>query len=72
MHYETEENYYVFINALSVYSFGSDHPGNVAPIITRCLPDGVYQAGYQYPNPSRAAGGPPKIASISTPIHFRA
>ena len=46
MHYETEENYYVFINALSVYA--ENGAGlNANSCITS---DGTYAHGYQFPD----------------------
>jgi iron complex outermembrane receptor protein len=55
LHYETEENYYVFVNTLTMYSIqvgASGHPGNSwVPGVSNngfCLP---YFAGYGFLNP---------------------
>ena len=64
MHYETEENYYVFINALSAFAIaqGGNYP-NAQPNPgdnSNCLTaDSSYRHdGYQYNNPSLGGGVP--------------
>jgi iron complex outermembrane receptor protein len=57
LHYETEENYYVFINALTAYAaaFGT----NSTPDNSNCLQsEPGTLAGYQNPNPIRGGGEP--------------
>ena len=67
LHYETEENYYVFINALTLFTvdtvnfgggpYGPGYDGTV------CLKGvGSGGGGYQYPNPG-SSGGPPGDSS---------
>jgi iron complex outermembrane receptor protein len=51
MHYETEENYYVFINALSAYT--EDGAGNAN--VPACLNGSAH--GYQFPNPATGGTG---------------
>jgi iron complex outermembrane receptor protein len=73
LHYETEENYYVFINALSIFALeqegggGFDGLGVVPPYGAGGLaPGGVscllafsrMNSGYQAPNPTVRAGTP--------------
>ena len=69
MHYETEENYYVFINALTAFSYweGSSpilYPGvgNWQPGVTdghQCLIGSFNgQGGYQYSDPSKPLNPP--------------
>ena len=68
LHYETEENYYVFSNALSAYaiqdaySWGSVNPSTVpAGSLPNCLfsqDDGHGLGGYQSPNPINGGGVP--------------
>ena len=52
LHYETEENYYVFINALTYFS-GNDGTNNV-----QCLLNSRYQGGFQNPSPILGGGEP--------------
>jgi iron complex outermembrane receptor protein len=60
LHYETEENYYVFVNALTVFDWFSA-PGG-APLAgygnAACLRSGQYTSGYQAPNPIVGGGSP--------------
>jgi iron complex outermembrane receptor protein len=62
LHYETEENYYVFINSLTIYSqisgneYGQNNLGSILDN-SYCLQGGNH-SGYQTPNPSRGGGGP--------------
>ncbi len=66
LHYETEENYYVFINALTVYSLANDNAGTgptYVPGVTDnsdCLQKGGYSygGGYQNLNPKMGGGEP--------------
>jgi iron complex outermembrane receptor protein len=63
LHYETEENYYVFSNALSAYAYttgdedGGAGGGNSTP---SCLFTSIdsHGLGYQSPNPVLGGGGP--------------
>ena len=56
MHYETEENYYVFINALSVYAENlSGIPAN--PDNACITSGGVTGTGYQFPIIANGGGG---------------
>jgi outer membrane receptor protein involved in Fe transport len=61
LHYETEENYYVFINALTIFAQSFDgytngQPNNPPGSNTNCLGHGVH--GYQNPNPIAGGGEP--------------
>ncbi|HEV2561547.1 MAG TPA: TonB-dependent receptor [Rhizomicrobium sp.] len=63
LHYETEENYYVFINALTNYSargFGGDHnaigQSDPAGSNSNCLQTDRFAGGYQAPNPVEGGG----------------
>jgi iron complex outermembrane receptor protein len=50
LHYETEENYYVFINSISLFSYFNNPFGAVPGTIvtnSNCIP-----GGFRYPNPS--------------------
>jgi iron complex outermembrane recepter protein len=62
LHYETEENYYVFINALTAYAMlGNGHYSNGPQQIdnSQCLQAGLPgQDGYQGTNPIVGGGGP--------------
>jgi len=68
LHYETEENYYVFINALSIYaiSYGSQGTSGYPPYVpgvtdnTQCLQGGfaTHGGGYQSRNPIVGGGNP--------------
>ena len=73
MHYETEENYYVFINALSVYA---ENPGEVPPNLDNSC---IMSEGFRDTDISirisqaAAVAARRKInASGSISIHFRA
>ena len=61
LHYETEENYYVFANTLSVYSAAgystNSYPGN-NPLGTCLQSYSRFQGGYQSPNPLVGGGEP--------------
>jgi iron complex outermembrane receptor protein len=52
LHYETEENYYVFINALTIFSYesGNNDSNNPGCLITS------NSGGYQNPNPAKGGG----------------
>jgi len=55
MHYETEENYYVFINALSAYA---ESLATFANVDNSCITSaGIYGHGYQFPNIGSGGGG---------------
>jgi len=55
MHYETEENYYVFINALTVYA---EDPSGFQNFDNSCINSGgVDGHGYQFPNIGSGGGG---------------
>jgi iron complex outermembrane recepter protein len=62
LHYETEENYYVFINALSAYSrapFGGD--GGATGITadnSDCMHSDKFRGGFQSPDPVLGGGEP--------------
>jgi iron complex outermembrane receptor protein len=51
LHYETEENYYVFINALTLYS-------GVGTVGDSCFHLDRFAGGYQYRDPALGGGGP--------------
>jgi iron complex outermembrane receptor protein len=58
LHYETEENYYVFINALTAYSVANsgEEGHGTTPDNSACLVD--HNEGYQNPNPITGGGEP--------------
>ncbi len=56
LHYETEENYYVFINALTVYSYLGGHQFGANN--TDCLTNNNFTGGFQNPNPALGGGEP--------------
>jgi|HubBroStandDraft_2_1064218.scaffolds.fasta_scaffold13732_2 iron complex outermembrane receptor protein len=65
LHYETEENYYVFINALSAYSrngFGGDNGGSTGGLTndnSDCFQqNNFYSGGWQNLNPGLGGGEP--------------
>ena len=65
LHYETEENYYVFINSLSLFSVAAGNPAPGSdPYIPgvsdnhECLPASSSSSGYQNPNPILGGGQP--------------
>ena len=78
MHYETEENYYVFINALTAFAYwtgdmpnqqvaGYDQVGHWIPNVTdghQCLTKSIFNGGgnYQYSNPGLPLN-PPGLSS---------
>ncbi len=64
LHYETEENYYVFINALTAYAvISGDHFGHVTDPSIPATPDNSdclqqTNGGYQLPNPLKGSDEP--------------
>jgi iron complex outermembrane receptor protein len=63
MHYETEENYYVFINTLSLYTLGSGgtNNGQYVPGVTdntACLFSSEGATGWRFPDPTLGGGQP--------------
>ncbi len=59
LHYETEENYYVFINALTAYSIGEDQFGNGSTTDhSDCLLQDRFIGGWQNLNPGVGGGEP--------------
>ena len=61
LHYETEENYYVFINALTAYAQRADHGGDGTTLDNSdCLTaqSRYTPNGYQNPNPLGGGGEP--------------
>jgi iron complex outermembrane recepter protein len=60
LHYETEENYYVFINALTAYAAVGNLGNGTTADNSDCLQgNGNYdKGGYQNPNPISGGGGP--------------
>jgi len=58
LHYETEENYYVFINALTLFSIGLSPgvPWNPATFDSAWCRKNI--DGYQYHDPNKGGGGP--------------
>jgi outer membrane receptor protein involved in Fe transport len=78
LHYETEENYYVFINALSLFAWGAGNSegtnsdaGVYIPGVSdnsQCLKrDASSQYGYQNPNPIKGGGQPTSICVYIDP-----
>jgi outer membrane receptor protein involved in Fe transport len=74
LHYETSENYYVFINGLSLYTLGSawthDHP--YVPGVSDnhgCLPrlQGAQAIGWQIPDPAAGGGQPTSSCAYMDP-----
>ncbi len=66
LHYETEENYYVFINALTAYLLGASGLGNSAAFDNSgCFqkPD-KGQVGYQNPDPISGGGSPATVCGF--------
>ncbi len=62
LHYETEENYYVFINALSYFSGYPSANGCIANNLNE-----NYTGGYQNPNPVLGGGTPTQSCIYSDP-----
>jgi len=64
LHYETEENYYVFINALSYYA-SVNNIGNTGGSIDNsdCLQHNAFTGGFQNPNP-KIGGGEPETGCV--------
>ena len=66
LHYETEENYYVFINALTAFAHATGTAGSMASaadIRCRAVPNCLFDksrfiGGYQNPNPIAGGGDP--------------
>ena len=59
LHYETEENYYVFINALTDYAIGEDQFGNNSTLDhSDCLVNNRFVGGWQNLNPELGGGEP--------------
>ncbi len=65
LHYETEENYYIFINTLSLYSIttGQFNPTLYVPGVSdnrECIPRGgaAGSIGWQLPDPTAGGGQP--------------
>jgi iron complex outermembrane receptor protein len=58
LHYETEENYYVFSNAFTILAADSAGGGGCcgAHVAPNCLEVGRYTTGYQSPNPISGGG----------------
>ncbi len=73
LHYETEENYYVFINTLSLYSLTSAAPHDpYVPGVTdnsECLLVGGYPGsiGHQQQNPENGGGQPTSVCVYMDP-----
>ncbi len=65
LHYETEENYYVFFNALTAFAVEGGHayannsiPSNPPGSNSNCLQSTLQSVGYQHPNPITGGGEP--------------
>jgi iron complex outermembrane receptor protein len=59
LHYETEENYYVFVNALTVYALGEDQFGDQSTFDhSDCVPISNFTGGWQNLNPIVGGGEP--------------
>jgi len=60
LHYETEENYYVFINALSAYSYKVDSSYVTGTTLdaNACLQQNRFYGGWQNANPKLGGGEP--------------
>jgi len=59
LHYETEENYYVFINALTDYAIGEDQFGDNSTLDhSDCLVNNRFVGGWQNLNPELGGGEP--------------
>ena len=72
LHYETEENYYVFINGLTAFAYASATSGPNSDDNHQCLPRENNNApgswGYQNNNPATGGGLPPETVPMSTRI----
>jgi len=68
MHYETEENYYVFINALTIYALYSGGPHDLyVPGVSdnsECLDD---RGGWTFPDPFEGGGQPTSVCVYVDP-----
>ncbi|HEV2562229.1 MAG TPA: TonB-dependent receptor [Rhizomicrobium sp.] len=59
LHYETEENYYVFINALTVYALGEDQFGDQSTLDhSDCIQRDNFRGGWQNLSPAVGGGEP--------------
>jgi iron complex outermembrane receptor protein len=59
LHYETEENYYVFSNALNIYALTwAQNSGIGGPLNSCLLTTERFHEGYQAPNPIAGGGEP--------------
>ena len=68
LHYETEENYYVFINALTDFAQAEDQDGNQSTLNNSDCLQSQPNGGFQLHNPITGGGEPLKVATMSTPI----
>ena len=72
LHYETEENYYVFINGLTAFAYASATSGPNSDDNHQCLPRENNNApgswGYQNNNPATGGGTPTRNCPMSTRI----
>ncbi|HEY5238922.1 MAG TPA: TonB-dependent receptor [Rhizomicrobium sp.] len=59
LHYETEENYYVFINALTAYASNEYHGGDGSALDNSdCIQTSNFRGGWQNLNPGIGGGEP--------------
>ena len=58
LHYETEENYYVFINGLTAYSAGANQGGDGSTLDNSDCLTAVFNGGYMLHNPAAGGGEP--------------
>jgi len=58
MHYETEENYYVFFNTLTAFAYGLGSGGTTPTCLEGGVDDNRHTGGYQNPNPIVGGGEP--------------
>jgi len=79
LHYETEENYYVFINSLTLAAYDWSHFGTQSPDQTlpwvpgvsdnsNCLPGGFSPPNPNKPNPLATEGGAPCMYIDPNPL----
>ena len=70
LHYETQENYYVFINALTAYAVANDHFGTGLPYVSGvtdnsdCLQSGRGGEGFNNWNDPLTGGGEPTQSCV--------